>query len=241
MRLRDDERARDRRCPGSRRPTAARRRGRRAPVRATRRSAAARARRRSPRCRSAAAAARATAISGTPAPAWRSRRRNARDRARRDRVRRQHRLRRDEAEQIGHEKEAAARHRAGVSTGNPAGAQHAGQPDQRQADQRGGIVAVDALEQRDAERLGADAAGAIVGSFRGEDRRRSRPRSGTGTCCGRRRARSGIVPSPRRAARAPCERRRSCPTARRAARPRARDCPACRPAVRRNRRPDPSR
>ena len=100
-------------------------------------------------------------------------------------------------------------------------AQHAREPDQRQADQRGGIVALDPFEERDAERLGADAAGAVVGLARGAGRRRSRPRRGRDTCCGRRRARVWHRRSPRRAARARCERRPSGRTAPRAARLRA--------------------
>ena len=82
-----------------------------------------------------------------------------------DRMRRQHALRRDEAEEIRHDEQGGRASSRRREHGEPGRAQHAGQPDERQADQRGRIVAVDALEQRDAERFGADAAGAIVGSL----------------------------------------------------------------------------
>src|SRR5579864_566309 len=58
---------------------------------------------------------------------------------------------------------AASRARPGAPLGKAVAgaAQRPGQPDERQADERRGVAALDVLEQRDAERLGLEAPGAI--------------------------------------------------------------------------------
>ena len=229
---------RDRRCPGSRRPRRARGQRRRARARALRRSVPA-----SDRGPSSVIRDLAQRTSGIERLQERARRLRvlddemsepARDR---DRLRGQHVGGRRDPQQVGHQEQAAghrvpeAARSVGQGEHRHAGlAQHRHEPDQRQPDERGRIVALDRLEERDAERprIGRRPRSRRAARARGT-RRSRRPRGGE-TCCARRPSPSCSGRSPRRAARARCGTRRSAPRARRASRMRLRGDRACRSA-----------
>src|SRR5687768_10308164 len=55
--------------------------------------------------------------------------------------------------------------RRGSNYANAGALEHLGERDERQADQRGGILGLDARDEGDAEAFGLGAAGAVVGLF----------------------------------------------------------------------------
>ena len=139
----------------------------------------------------------------------------------------------DRAEQVGNEVERAAHQReAGrrSSDVDAFGAQQARERDQRQADERGRIVACDALEQHDAERFGLAPNRRSRTAARGRGRPRSRRRRACGTCWRRRPARCGSGRSRASTSATPVWKTTVRPTARAAARTPARGRPACRSA-----------